>query len=155
MLGSYVAAHCLQSYAESASLAQLGLSANPGDFTLLNNLAFALAHLGRVADARRHFERIHAPSLPPQSHVVWLATNGLLHYREGNPNRGRELYLASIAEASKLNDRKRRALALLFLAIEELGLGTPDAHRYRAEALDTAHLVPDPDLLPVVRRLER
>jgi tetratricopeptide (TPR) repeat protein len=153
-LASYIAAVALGAYEESAKIARTGLVANPKDFTLLNNLAFALGHMGQVKEAREVFGRIRAPEVSGEEKFVWLATNGFLCYREGDAAKGRKLYMDALQKMGKATDEKRRASAFLWMAMEELRIGSPEAAKYKAEVVDLAKKLPYPDLRPLIKRIE-
>lgn len=90
--GSYVAAVGLADYLECYRLAATGLKANPRDFALLNNKAFACAHLGKLQEARTALDRLAKRSMEKREKRVFLATSGLVAYRAGDILRGREHY---------------------------------------------------------------
>jgi Tfp pilus assembly protein PilF len=115
---SYLAGVPLERYAECADLARGGLIATPRDPLLLNNLAFALASSGQVAEAEEHFAEIPASALGGPMAVTLLATQGLLEYRRGNVEQGRARYLRAIDMAREEGDSFKVALASLYLARE-------------------------------------
>lgn len=153
-LGSYISAVSLGEYEKSANIAHMGLIANPKDFTLLNNLAFALGHIGRLKDAREVFGRIRESTLSSEEKFISLATNGFLCYREGNVIEGRNLYLEALEKGKKATDEKRRASAFLWMTLEELRIGSEEAEKYKREVLELAKKLPFPDLHPLIKRIE-
>lgn len=124
--GSFVAAVGLDDFESSAAFARAGLEANPGDFLLLNNLAFALANGGRVREAREVFARIRRAGLDSPQQAMYLATSGLLSYRAGRVQEGRVLYESAIESATAAKARETRAWATLFHAREQLLAGAVD-----------------------------
>ncbi|MBC8471535.1 MAG: hypothetical protein H8D56_18895 [Planctomycetes bacterium] len=155
ILGSYISAVSLGEYEKSANIAHRGLIANPKDFTLLNNLAFALGHIGRLKDAREVFGRIRESTLSTEEKFVSLATKGFLCYREGNVAGGRKLYLEALEKGRKGVDEKRRASAFLWMTMEELRIGSEESCKYKREVLDFAKILPYPDLRPLINRVEK
>lgn len=153
ILASYVASVCLEDYVMAIRLAKHGMNANPESFAIVNNYAFASALAGCPTQGLSAFARINGEALSPSDRIVWLATSGLLQYRVGNIEGARQLYRAAIDDAHRQQDRKRRALALLFQTLEELRLGATAAQSLRAEALDAASAVPDADVQEVVKRV--
>lgn len=125
--GSYIASVILEDHEQSAQIAREGLVANPHDFTLLNNLTFALANSGRVSEAEEQFGKIKIPELKPREHIVFLATRGLLCYRRGQLEEGRTLYLEAIKRASGASFATLRSRAALHWAFEELRSNTQAA----------------------------
>lgn len=122
---SYLACVPLEHYEEAATLARLGLAAAPRDALLLNNLAFALASFGRVDDAEEAFARIPPHEFDSVHRPTLLATKGLLLYRRGSLEKGRQHYEQAVAEARKRGDRFAVALASLYHAREALLAASP------------------------------
>ncbi len=154
ILSSYLTAVVMADYHSSASLAQFGLMANPQDFALLNNYAFALAQCTEVAKAQQIFSKIDEHELSDSDRIVWLATSALLHYGLGQPREGRKLYLDSIELAKKIGDHKRRSQAFLFFALEELRARTKDAESFRKRGLELTKDLHFSDLLPLISRVQ-
>jgi len=152
-LGSYIAAVDLGDFEESARIAKRGLVANPTDFTLLNNFVFARAQQNQISEARSEFNRVRPSTLSDEETFVWLATSGLLAYREGNPDEGRALYLKAIEQGRKVTDEKRQISAFLWFALEESRIHSAEAPRYRQEALEGAKHNRFPDVAPLIRRV--
>jgi tetratricopeptide (TPR) repeat protein len=140
-------------YAESASIAEEGLVANPYNFTLLNNYSVAAAQMGQVDIAIREFGKIDTGNLSALERVVWLATSGLLCFEGGNTIEGRRRYIEAIRNAAKFPDPRYRAIALLYFAMEELRAASPEAENRRREALDAASTIPSLEIQPLIARL--
>src|SRR5439155_17862893 len=83
--------------------ANLGLSTKPKDTLLLNNKAVALALLGRPQEARETIQLIQRPDLKDGMEATYIATQGMIEYRLGNPEIGRILY----EEAREVTRRQR------------------------------------------------
>ena len=150
--GSYVTAVVLQKYEESESFADVGLTANPSDFVLRNNLAFACANAGKVNKARKVLAKIAPTELGNEQRAVFLATSGLVAFRAGDAERGRRLYADSLRLARKVEKEipGLYALAATFYAIEEVRAGSPE----RLEALEQAQRALRDVRGPVVEVLE-
>ena len=125
--GSFIATTFLDDFTRAEEIARAGLVANPRDFSLLNNLAVALAKSGRERDAASAIARIRPSDLSIDNRIVWLATNGLIQFRLGLLDAGRALYRASIDEAHANDRNSVRARAAISLAIEELARGTAES----------------------------
>lgn len=119
-LGSFVAAVALEEYQTSEQLAKLGQRANPSDFTLLNNLAYARINLGNVDGAKAEISKANRMSLTERDKVVLQATKGFFEFRTGNAELGRQLYSDARLMAKKIEDDRLYALASAFYAIEEV-----------------------------------
>jgi tetratricopeptide (TPR) repeat protein len=99
----------------AAKCIEIGLRADPNESMLLNNLAVARAYQGRVDDAVKAFTKIKLSGLDKSKYYIYAATAGLLEFRLGNPEKGREYY--KHAERLAPQDCKLRLLA--FRAREE------------------------------------
>lgn len=119
MFGSYLAALALDDYEASARFAERGLVANPGDPGLMNNLVVALVHLGKLDDAIAKFARIGRPGPDARLERTFIATEGLIRFRQGNFVEGRRLYAEAIRQASEGGARRQARLAAVHLAEEE------------------------------------
>lgn len=127
VLGGFAAAVALNDYGAAHGLLRGALRANPRDFTLLNNQAFALASENRVAEAVRSLGRIRSDVLNSEERAVLTATQGLVRFRLGSSREGAALYREAIAEAERLDKPHLKALATVFLAREQRRIGLPDA----------------------------
>ena len=134
ILGSYIASGPLCNYEQAAQIASCGIKANPRDYGLLNNLSFALASAGEPEEARKVYSGIDRNKLDDESVIYWLATGGLLKFREGFPEDGRTLYLQAIDKAGSPSTSGRSVAAAIYLAREELLAKTP----FGLEALERA-----------------
>jgi hypothetical protein len=110
-------------YEEAILFAEVGLVANPQEFLLRNNLAFAMASVGRVDDAEVQLGEIHASALSARDALVYKATRGLIAFRKGAVAEGRQLYEETIRGT---NDPIMRAIAAIVLAREEILAETPN-----------------------------
>ncbi len=153
---SYVAS-LTEDYEKSISILKKSLNANPGDPLLINNLAFALGSANRVGEAERVLGRIDLEQSEGLSAITLAATAGLLLFREGLPDRGREFYELAISRATAQGNSKYRAMARLYLAREELIAATPAAKTAVNRALLDAAKVEDKEVAFIadqVRTLE-
>jgi tetratricopeptide (TPR) repeat protein len=152
--GSYVASLGLEDYEESARIALLGLIANPGEPTLANNLAFALARLDRVSEARRALMQAVPLSTDRIGLAVMKATNGLIAMRGGLVDQGRELYREALDEIGAHGTPRQFANALVNWASEELRVRSEAAPDLVATAREAAERVNDVSIDTLVARLE-
>ncbi len=150
--GSYVSAIALEDYETSAWFARQGLRANPSDFMLRNNLAFALINLGDIEAARRELSRAGRLQLSEQSRVVLQATEGFLAFRSGEVVGGRQLYADARFKARNMKDDRLLALASAFHAIEEVSQKTSDSDSILSEAFQALRRVSDDPVLDVLER---
>jgi tetratricopeptide (TPR) repeat protein len=150
VLGSYVAGVWAQDLDESVRLARAGLRANRGDPFLANNLAFALASLGKLDEAAKTLQQMKGAS---EIEVMRLSTTGMIEYRRGRISAGRALYLQAIEKAAVAGFERIRARASVFMALEERRANTPESRKARELAERLSRNVHDPDLQLLVRRL--
>jgi len=140
VLATYIATVALEEYKAAESIARQSLKANPDNQSLLNNLTFALANDDKLSEAVIIYESMDPSKFHDETErIVWLATGGFLAFRRGDPQGGRLLYESAISLSKR--DYYRRALALAFLAQEELRARTPDAiHIYEQAVQAKANL---------------
>lgn len=119
ILGSYLCVTVLNEDAQALEFCERALFANPDDATLLNNMAVAQIGLGRLPDAAATLARSSVVRGTPEW-VARTASGGLLAYRQGNHELGRELYMAAIDAAERLDDPRLAASASAFAAREEI-----------------------------------
>ena len=129
--GSYIGIALTNDFIFAETFAREGLRADSSGETLRNNLTVALAYQGKMDEAIQEFKRI-TPPLSELPSYVWHATDGLLKFRLGDIDTGRELY----AKAEQLAPKMRRHRVSIFWAREELGAHTADANKYLKRALD-------------------
>jgi tetratricopeptide (TPR) repeat protein len=153
LLGSAVACH-LSRYQEAAEQAKLGLLANPRDFLLHNNLAFALIKSGKRQEAEAVLKSSPEPE-PGAEVVVDLATRALLEYKNGNIVKGRCLYLEAIDECDKIQNTRLKTKALLNLAIAEVEVNGDRALEFVTSGIEATLKYTDPDVTLTIRELAK
>jgi hypothetical protein len=151
-LAAHLACVLLEDDKQGAELASYGLMSNPRDFTLMNVLALALARQGNITQASHVYSQVDETMLTEKDRVVWLATKGLIAFRQGNVEIGRRLYERAIALGNRLHDI-REPIARIYHAFEEIRAGTEASETIRKEALDSAQSLTDPSHLVLVNRL--
>lgn len=125
-----------EDYEKVKTMATKGLLANPDEDQLLNNLIFAEASSGNV---KRAWE-LSAPLIARRSPQI-LANAGLISYRTGDADLGRQFYEAAIKLALKNSQSSTAAIAAAFFAREALIADDPGASQIvtRAEQLKKRH----------------
>jgi Flp pilus assembly protein TadD len=114
--------------------ANLGLSTKPKDKLLLNNKAVALALLGRPEEARRAIQLIQFAELKDGMEATYIATQGMIEYRFGNPEIGRVLYEKAREVTRKQKNIREEAWSMLFQAREERRFDANAADNLLSEA---------------------
>lgn len=130
LLGSYIASVAIEDFGTSKWFLLEGLRANRNNVALLNNLAYTYANQNDYAEAKLCLSRAQQLSPSDQESIALQATQGLLAFRTGEPERGRELYSDACQRAKSLEGRNSGeiyALATTFHAIEECALGTQES----------------------------
>lgn len=152
--GSYVASVALENYEQSIEIAEKGLAANPYDFTLLNNIAFALASLNKVDEAEKKLNRVDKKSISGSDIVALLATTGLVYFRKRDQEAGRKLYKQAIEKARQFNSKKMAALAAIYLAREEILAATSEMENAYELALRYTNNIKNGELNLLINRLK-
>lgn len=142
----------LQEFEESARWALIGLEANPRDQTLRNNLVFALASAGHLEEAKEELKKASVKDAPPSTQAAFKATQGLIHFREGRVEKGRELYREALEEGDSFPEYFS-VLARLFLLREELLAGTENIAPHLEETRDDLASLSHPEELPYLTPL--
>lgn len=131
-LGSYIGISLTDDFAFAEICARAGLMADPNEETLRNNLAVSLAYQGKMEKAIAEFNKITMPLNNDLPKYVYVATAGLLQFRLGDVDSGRNLY----KKAEQLAPRARRHRVAIFRAREEIAAGTVEADEHLRRALD-------------------
>ena len=156
-LGSFTAAVCLGDYEAGDRIAKQGVIANPSDFTLRNNSAYCLIHLGRMDEAEQTLRRMKMVKTGDVDEMVYMATDGLYQYRSGRARDGKALYLRALERADRLGYARLGALMAAQYAMEEAASKSAAANAVQKEAsrrLLAAHReVPEEVFLLLERRI--
>lgn len=126
LIGSFVAETFLNDNNKAIELCKKGLIANPYDVVVRNNLICSLAQEGQLDEAVKMLEKLKPEilSMSDDNKIVLQATSGLVLFRLGEPDTGRELYLKAFANAKNAKDEYLKNMALLHLMREELNAKT-------------------------------
>ena len=131
-VGSYIGVSLIDDSKFAESCAKAGIKAHSDNPTLLNNLTVALAYQGEIDEAKEHFSKIDIDK--SRSHkYVYIATKGLLHFREKEYKQGRLDYEDAVTLAPDESSKKQVAL---FRAKEELNANTPEADKHVKKVLN-------------------
>jgi tetratricopeptide (TPR) repeat protein len=149
---SYVSS-LIEQYSKSAKILRKSLKLNPGDFTLINNLAFALASDNKVNEAAEVLNGTDYTQASGTGAITLAATQGLLLFRMGFPAKGREMYRLAVRKAQQLGNQSYTLRAHLYLAREEMLAQTPTARSVSEEALSAAIKSDSKDVLAVAEQV--
>lgn len=133
-VGSYIGVSMTSDPEFAEASAKAGLTADPRDASLRNNLAIALAYQGKTIEAIAEFRKIELPLPSNYPAYVYLATTGLLRFRAGDIEGGRKMY----EKAQGWAPPNRRGRVAIFRAREELHADTESAlsHVERARQMN-------------------
>lgn len=121
--GSYISLIYLSDYDKAIAFADVGLRSHHNDVMLINNKLVALASSGRLSEARQLMP-LHEHLSMSRERVPYLhAARGLIAFKEGHLDNGREHYTKAIRAASDLKDRFVKMNALLSWLTEEYNAG--------------------------------
>lgn len=154
ILGSYVASSMLEDFNTSVELLERSLLPNPLDPVLLNNLAFAYANLGRLSEAQAALHRADLNQANVHSKICLIATQGLVCFRQGRTEQGREFYKEALRRAAEINDSRAYAEALLHLALEEIRVGSQEANESVSKASEAAMRQEDKSVSFLLKKLK-
>jgi tetratricopeptide (TPR) repeat protein len=101
---SYIACGIIGDYDHAIEICKFGLMTNPNSFLILNNLAYSLACNNQTNEAAKYLEKMSLSFEAENEKVVFHATDGLIDYRSGKLESGKEKYLKAIDLASKQKD---------------------------------------------------
>lgn len=152
---SFLTSEIFEDHISGTKIIESALRIIPKEPTLLNNLAFSLIHLGKLEEAKKALSKIDLSRCPLSTKICALATSGLLEYRSGRPNEGRDLYHKAIQIAYKESQPWLKARAMIYLAREELLANSSNADNLRQKAINEALKIKEPSLKLLARRLER
>ncbi len=151
--GSFISILAFKDYSLAKQFAENGLIANPDDFLLLNNLAVALINLNEFDEAQTRLSQIN-PTTTAHHDLASLSktiTTGLLQYRTGNVEQGRQSYLSarSLAEEPAFHQTDLLARATATHAIEEFPHQTDNYSQLLNDAFELlkGHNTPACDIL--------
>jgi Tfp pilus assembly protein PilF len=134
MVASYGVLTGLQDYSLGLTLAEHGLRIDANDPVLLNNAAYASVELSDYARAAAYLKRAANSTVTGGDRVALLATAGMLAYRLGDLEEGRDGYRTAIRSARASRDVAREAMAATMMAREEKLIGGEMAEELRRQA---------------------
>lgn len=113
----------LKKYDFSIDLIKLWLNTKPQDYSMMNNLIYALGLSNRITEAEEYLHKINLEnqlSENVENGICLLATKGMIEYRKGNIENGRDYYQLSINTAKKFHNKNLAAKARLNMIREEV-----------------------------------
>lgn len=151
LLGSFIATTVLEDHALAEKFAVDGLASNPDDTDLRNNLAVALACQDRLDEAVEQFAQIGGVGRYAEAKVAYVATEGLISFRQGNYAKGAQKYSEAIELADKLGSLRSRKLAELHLIRELVLAHLPGASAKLPQMQEEIGSLSEPVAEPLLR----
>ena len=127
ILSSFLAAVCLNDDAEALRILNSSTPAQRNDPLVINNYAFSLARSGEITAAVQALSKVNFHDLSYHQKLVFSATQGLISFRTGDVERGRELYSTVVQGFGQIGDHRHATIAAYFWAVEEKRAGSPHA----------------------------
>jgi tetratricopeptide (TPR) repeat protein len=153
-LASY-AASLLERYSDAVNLLEGARDSNPDDQMILNNLAYFSVMAGDIESGHRWIRKVKWDKVERDDRAVLMATAGLLEFRSGHHDAGRDLYLQAVRDGVRMEDPRLEAIALINLAREELTAGNLEHADLRLrEARAAAKRAHGKDVQTMLRTLE-
>ncbi len=100
----------------------------------INNYAFALARIGRTEDAKDELKRALRYDPPRVERLAINATRGLIYFREGHEEDGREFYRNAVRGFELIKGFRLAAIATYYWALEEKRINSQNAESKIKEA---------------------
>jgi hypothetical protein len=151
---SYVSS-LTEQYAKAADVLRKSMKVNARDFTMINNLAFALASDNKIEEAADVLKGTDYTQATGPEAVTLAATQGLLLFRMGFADKGRELYRLAMTKAQQIANSNYTLRANLYLAREELLADTMNAQAVAHEAIAAASKSGDKEVLVVAEQVDK
>jgi len=127
-LACFLSSVALEEYQETLSLIELSERSNPGNLDLCYHKVFALASLNLVDEAQAELDEAMKASSDTRYQVLALANQGLIYYRRGAPDLGRDSYRQALLKAEGKAFEPMRAMAAIYYAREELLTRAPNSN---------------------------
>lgn len=120
LFGSQIAAYNMDDHDEAAYLYKAGLTSHPQDPQMINNLVYSLCLRNRIEEAEQFLEKFPAfEQTSVNNQICITATKGILNFRKGFLEKGRELYFQAIEKASSIKNVELTNLAFVNYLREE------------------------------------
>lgn len=100
----------------------------------INNYAFALAKIGRTEEAKKVLDAVDMREASTEEKLIITATRGLICFREGHAEEGRELYASAVRGFEAIRNSRVVAIATYYWAVEEKRINSENAESKIKEA---------------------
>lgn len=155
-IGTFISISALEDYDRAVKLAKWGLRCNHDHFLLLNNLTVAYAEMGDIDEAKRTHQTTKVGTLNIWELTCWLATKGMLAFREGYLDEGRQLYEQALVSAGVQRLKEVEAMVLIHWAREEYKAGElSEGDKMAAKATQASRGLSSSDVKIAQSRLDK
>jgi Tfp pilus assembly protein PilF len=154
-LSSYILADLFGDFEASRKIVSAALKSNPDDLTLLNNYAVALMELGELSEAEVVLSRLNAARADKKNNAIYNATFGMLAFRKGKIEEGRQFYYEAIEAARNNSDKRTAARASIHLALEEFIARTTHIEESMKKIKEHITLDNSSEILWIVNRVSK
>ncbi len=138
-LGSFVSS-LLDDQRTAIDFCKAGMISHPNDPQIMNNLAYHLSLDNRIGEAEATLEKVNLNEIQNEiDRTCLIATMGLIQFRKGNSDLGRELYNKAIENAIGIKNNNLKWLAIMNLVREEMNTNIDfrnQARRYLSDIPD-------------------
>jgi len=131
---SHIAAAFLDDDKRAIDILANARPAQTNGFLYLNNYAFSLARSGDIEAAVKKLESIGHKNLSNREKNILVATTGLICFRSGDVENGRNLYDIAIKEFDRMDEKESAAVAAYYFAREEKHILSANAEKRVREA---------------------
>ena len=122
ILGSIVSS-LLDDQCTAIDFCKAGMISHPNDPLIINDLAYYLSLENRIEEAEASIRKVDFNEVQNEIDKTCLvATMGLIQFRKGNSDSGRELYNKAIENAIRIKNNNLKWLALMNLVREEMNI---------------------------------
>ena len=144
-----------EDWTSTCEIAALGLSANPNDAMLMNNMALACIEVNEYSQAVKLLAKCRRLDTSSSETAVLCATEGLLFFRLWKSEEGRRRYESAIAFFEKRKMESSAAIAALMLVREDIQLNEPVVGEDMRRAMDLIGERPPEHVLTLTERVAR
>jgi tetratricopeptide (TPR) repeat protein len=133
LLCVYLLINLFEKHAEAITFCRDGLRIHHDDPAILNNMIYCYALLGRQSEITsliKKFKSKASEDRTPSNRIAYLATLGLLAFRDGKIQEGRDFYETALIVANQQKDEVRASEALINFAREIVIADEPDKNEF-------------------------
>lgn len=127
ILSTFISSVHLDNDLRAIDIFDNALPAQREDSIVVNNYAFALARYGLIDYAVNALNLIKTDEISDEEKLTISATCGLIAFREGHIEEGRNLYKAAVKGFELINDPSSAAIANYYWAVEEKRVRSEEA----------------------------